>query len=39
MVDLLIRGANVRQLQDETASVLYKHDILVIGNRAVCAGL
>ena len=33
MVDLLIRGANVLQLQDETASVLYNHDILVTGNR------
>ncbi len=33
MVDLLIRDANVLQLQDETASVLYNHDILVTGNR------
>ena len=33
MVDLLIRGANVLQLQDESASVLHNHDILVTGNR------
>ena len=33
MVDLLIHDANVLQLQDETASVLYNHDILVTGNR------
>ena len=33
MVDLLIRGADVLRLRDETAEILANHDIAVSGNR------
>ena len=38
MVDLLIRNANILQLIDETATVLYEQDILVVGNRIDAIG-
>lgn len=33
MADLLIRGVDVLQIQDESASILHDHDILISGNR------
>ena len=38
MVDLLIRNANILQLIDETATILYGQDILVVGNRIEAIG-
>ena len=33
MLDLLIRNANILQLHDEQASILFEHDIALSGNR------